>query len=565
MKAYSYIRFSRPEQMEGDSLRRQLEATREYCAEHGLKLQEVNYRDLGISGYTGDNIHKGRLGAFLKAIDEGKIDKGSCLIVENLDRLSRAQIDDALELFKRILRKGIDIITLTDGKRFTKESLNSPMDLMLSIMYFYRAYDESLQKGKRVRAAWNNKRKNAASEPLTAVCPSWLRLNRKAGIFEEIPEHVKTVRRIFGLSKGGMGNGSIAKLFNQEKVPGIGRVNSWHASVVARIIINRAVLGEFQPCQYITRGKREPVGEAIPNYFPRIISDKLFNTVQYRQKQRRVAGSGRRGKFVRNLFSHIAKCGFCHGTMVSVSKDPRYPQLVCDNARRGFKCRYVAYPYDELETSFLTFVKELDLKAALQSAGNGNPTAEAIEELRASVLDKEARLNNLGEGIALKRKPIPELVRMMERISTQKAEDEKRLAELITKQAEEATPRNKLNDLKALVATAKQTTSAEANEMRLRLREAIRGCVEKILVWPYEIMEPPTPDQVDWRERRQLSRAGYSITSEVQRVERCYRVYLKNFEHFREVHSHPKYGAPASDKFVPSKRRGWFTAESDDD
>jgi DNA invertase Pin-like site-specific DNA recombinase len=551
--------------MEGDSLRRQLEATREYCAEHGLKLQEVTFRDLGISAHTGDNIHKGRLGAFLKAIDEGKIEKGSCLIVENLDRLSRAQIDDALELFKRILRKGIDIVTLTDGKRFTKESLNSPMDLMLSIMYFYRAYDESLQKGKRIRAAWNNKRNNAANEPLTAVCPSWLRLNRRTGSFEEIPEHVTMVQRIFDLSKGGMGNGSIAKLFNQEKVAGIGRVNSWHASVVARILINRAVLGEFQPCKYITRAKREPVGDPIPNYFPRIISEKLFNTVQYRQKQRRIAGSGRRGKFVRNLFSHIAKCGFCHGTMVSVSKDPRYPQLVCDNARRGFKCRYVAYPYDEFETSFLTFVKELDLRSVLHPAGNRNATAEAIEELRAFVRDKEVRLNNLGEAVALAKKPLPDLVRMMEKITAQKAEDERRLAELLTKQAEEATPLTRLKDLKALISTVKQTNGADANEMRLRLREAIRGCVEKILVWPYEIMEPPPTGTIGWKERRELTGAGYSLTSGVQRVERFYRVYLKNHPHYRQIYSHPKYDGPASEKWVESRRRGWLVAVNEDE
>jgi DNA invertase Pin-like site-specific DNA recombinase len=198
---------------------------------HDLELDEsLSFRDLGVSAFTGENVHRGRLGAFLKAIDEGKVEKGSCLIVENLDRLSRGQIDDATELFKRILRKGIDIVTLTDGKRFTKDSLNNPMDLMLSIMFFYRAYDESLQKGKRIRAAWENKRKNAATKPLTAACPSWLRLNPDTKKFQTIPEHVRTVRRIFDLSKNGMGNGSIAKLLNAEGETGIGRVNSWHAS-----------------------------------------------------------------------------------------------------------------------------------------------------------------------------------------------------------------------------------------------------------------------------------------------------------------------------------------------
>ena len=46
--AYSYIRFSTPEQMKGDSLRRQLEASRKYAAEHDLVLDDT-LRDLGKS------------------------------------------------------------------------------------------------------------------------------------------------------------------------------------------------------------------------------------------------------------------------------------------------------------------------------------------------------------------------------------------------------------------------------------------------------------------------------------------------------------------------------------
>jgi len=38
--AVSYIRFSTPKQSLGDSLRRQLEHTRAYCAAHGLTLDE---------------------------------------------------------------------------------------------------------------------------------------------------------------------------------------------------------------------------------------------------------------------------------------------------------------------------------------------------------------------------------------------------------------------------------------------------------------------------------------------------------------------------------------------
>ena len=48
-KAYSYLRFSTPGQLEGDSLRRQTEAARAYAERHGLELSDLSYRDLGKS------------------------------------------------------------------------------------------------------------------------------------------------------------------------------------------------------------------------------------------------------------------------------------------------------------------------------------------------------------------------------------------------------------------------------------------------------------------------------------------------------------------------------------
>jgi DNA invertase Pin-like site-specific DNA recombinase len=53
-KCYSYIRFSRPEQMRGDSLRRQTEAAEKWAAENGLVIDQ-SLTDLGLSAYRGLN------------------------------------------------------------------------------------------------------------------------------------------------------------------------------------------------------------------------------------------------------------------------------------------------------------------------------------------------------------------------------------------------------------------------------------------------------------------------------------------------------------------------------
>src|SRR5205085_9698785 len=100
-KAYSYARFSHPEQAKGDSLGRQGERARAYAETHGLELDtELTFEDLGVSAYRGANVETGRLGEFLIAVQQGIIKKGSYLLIENLDRLSRNKARKATRLLE---------------------------------------------------------------------------------------------------------------------------------------------------------------------------------------------------------------------------------------------------------------------------------------------------------------------------------------------------------------------------------------------------------------------------------------------------------------------------------
>jgi len=97
MKCYSYIRFSSPEQAKGTSYERQLNFAKNFAEKRGWTLDEkLCMFDEGLSGFHQDHTVKGHLGVFLRAVQGGKIEKPSALLVENLDRLSRAAIPDAL-------------------------------------------------------------------------------------------------------------------------------------------------------------------------------------------------------------------------------------------------------------------------------------------------------------------------------------------------------------------------------------------------------------------------------------------------------------------------------------
>ena len=82
--AYHYVRFSNPEQRDGDSFDRQVKRAENYCAKHGYTIAE-RYFDEGVSGFTGSNRKKGALKDFIDAVNIGQITPNSLLLVENMD------------------------------------------------------------------------------------------------------------------------------------------------------------------------------------------------------------------------------------------------------------------------------------------------------------------------------------------------------------------------------------------------------------------------------------------------------------------------------------------------
>jgi DNA invertase Pin-like site-specific DNA recombinase len=62
-KAYSYVRFSTPEQAKGHSLQRQTDAAKAWAAASGVALdEELTLQDKGVSGFTGANKETGSRG-----------------------------------------------------------------------------------------------------------------------------------------------------------------------------------------------------------------------------------------------------------------------------------------------------------------------------------------------------------------------------------------------------------------------------------------------------------------------------------------------------------------------
>lgn len=406
--AYSYLRFSTPEQSKGDSKRRQTDLAERWAAANDVELDtSLTFHDLGVSAFRGKNKKKGALGSFLEAVEAGLVPEGSILLVESLDRISRQDALLALNSLNEIVSSGVDIVTLSDGKRYTAQGLlKDSMSLLMSLMIFIRANEESTMKAKRVAAAWKGKRLRAAAsgEVLTARAPSWLRtvINKKTGLrrFELIPERARIVRQIFKWTLDGKGQHWIAEKLNKDKVPVFGRGKFWGRSFVSKILTSSTTYGILTPHSSEERdGRRVRIPlDPIPDYYPAVISEEDFVRVQS-LRETRISPKLHRGKGsqppIRNLLAGLLRCPKCGGSMAIVNKGEKGGKLrvVCAKAREGAGCSYHTVPYPDVEDGFLNSIER---ELALMPLGDAQEQlAEDLENVETAISETATKLERI--------------------------------------------------------------------------------------------------------------------------------------------------------------------------
>ncbi|RUR30258.1 recombinase family protein [Vreelandella andesensis] len=409
-KAYSYIRFSSKAQASGDSLRRQTVGAQEFAKKHGLELVETGYSDLGVSGYRGENASEGALGEFIKAIDAGKIEKGSYLIVESLDRLSREKPNLALTHFLGIINKGVNIATLTDGQIYRENSETIAMELFGSLMVMSRAHEESKTKAERIKQVWKNKRDEAqkSKKPYTAMCPAWIK--KTYDKYELIEERARVIQEIFEMSEKGSGASSITRHLNNTETPTFGRSDFWHTSYIKKILNNKSTYGAMQPKKGVWNENNnkyiyEEDGDPIEEFYPAAITKEKFYSAK--SKKLRPKTRGRSGERFSNLFKGIIKCGYCGSPVHYINKGSK-PKggtyLRCSMSRSGGKCDAISMPYLAAEESLLGLLSNLNYMELVPEQSNIQKkrasTQARIETLRGTLEEIEISLTRFTNIIA---------------------------------------------------------------------------------------------------------------------------------------------------------------------
>lgn len=505
--AYSYVRFSTKIQEEGNSKERQTDLSEDYLKRHPeLTLDtKLNMFDSGFSAFHGKHISHGALGEFIKHVDAGKIESGSVLLIENIDRLSRLKPMEALRYFDKIIHAGIKIVTLQSGMEYTEKSINENQgQLYVIVGEIQRARQESDRKSFLVSKAWKDKRELSISEnrPLTGRCPDWLKLSEDKKVFVINDEAKKVINLIFDMKLEGKGFARIVKDLNESnfwKPPGRkGKIPRWRKSYVNKLLHDdKRLIGEHQLYKLID-GKRTPIGEPIFDY-PAIVDQTKYNRVQAQIKrnlQARGFAGGRNGQ-MNNLFSPMAICSKCSSPMTLINKgnSPKGGKYYkCEKASDSIQggCISKKIRYDLVEENILTYCKGLDVtdilpndQAVISEIALLQNRKQAIdgelfklEKSIESFFDSISHVSNANLKRGLEHKASAEAIRQ-ERLVQERKEVISRIETIGT---EGNSTQEQLKNIQELIDKMKAIDGQQRIEIRLSLRNHLRRLIKKIKI-----------------------------------------------------------------------------------
>lgn len=480
--AYSYLRFSSPQQATGDSIRRQVQARQRWLDAHpGVRLDtSLVLTDAGRSAFRRKDWDTYALARFVEEIKAGRVAAGSYLLVENLDRVSRENAGEATELFLSIVNKGIIVVQLSP----VVMEFGRPVDLyklMFAVMELSRGHSESAIKSDRGRAFWARKHRDAAKHIVSRRLPGWIREVDGKLVLDD--RHARTVRRMFALAKLGHGTAAIAKALNAEGAPMMGRLTqaargqshlapedrvrrpiTWSGALIWHILTSTATIGEYVP--FRRRGDPKPDAPApVPGYYPSVIDPGTFAVVRGMIAARGRTGRGRKGRRV-NLFSGLLIDAQDGGTLSYWNNGVHPCVLISVNAKEGKGAKWVSFPAQPFEQAICSKLAEVRV-ADMQQATQAEVLAGRLSEIDSLVRLWTAKMDD------------PAIVdTVAAKLAALKLERGKVAANLA--EARRDACGSLADSWNEFLSLAELLQSDPSDELRLRVKAAIRQNITKL-------------------------------------------------------------------------------------
>jgi len=479
------------------SAERQLAYAAAWAATHGLELDaELSLRDEGLSAYHQRHVRTGALGAFLAAVDAGRVPHGSVLIVEQLDRLSRAEPIVAQAQLAQIVNAGVTVVTAADNKTYSRESLRAaPMDLVYSLLVMIRAHEESDTKSKRVKdsivrqcQAWIAG--TYRGRIVNGKDPEWVRFagrDKTECRWEFVPERVAAVRYTLDLYRKGYGGDRIVRGLTEaglRLVPAPPTAHQLYRFVRQEALSGTRVL-EVDGQKYVLQG-----------YYPALLTPEEWAELQTLNEVR--ARTKMRVFQVPGVITGVGMtvCGYCGTALIGINQGGRlradgtladgHRRLVCVAYNDAKACpgpRPSTVSMVPAERAVLQFCSDrLNLASLFRGGDRGTELKTAAQSLLAEVGELERKLGRITDAMLEADAPVGsftkrarELERELTKARSRYASAERELAAL----SRSSVPPNHATEWRAVTEGA----LALDHDSRLKARQLVLETFERIVVY----------------------------------------------------------------------------------
>ncbi|MFZ6686570.1 recombinase family protein [Undibacterium sp. SXout11W] len=489
-RVYSYLRFSDPKQAVGHSIERQLQYAERWAAERGLPLDtSLSLRDEGLSAYHQRHVKQGALGTFLLAVSEGRIPSGSVLVVEGLDRLSRAEPIQAQAQLAQIINAGITVVTASDGREYNREGLKAqPMDLVYSLLVMIRAHEESDTKSKRVKAAIRRQCEGWIAGTYKGIIrngkdPQWVIWNGKE--FELVPERAEAVKFALQMFKEGYGGSKIVAALHERNMQ-VFKLGSTSASMY-KMFKRPDLVGT----KTLTLDNEE---YHLHNYYPRLLSDSEYAELQAMNTTRkRRKGKGDIPGIITGL--SILYCGYCGSAVVgqNIMQRNRKPDgSVLDGHRRLICCGHnsgtcpikgscSAVPVEKALLSYCS--DQLNLSSLVSKDDQANTLQARLVEIKTKTIEAERQLSRVTEALLSDDSGSTPLVFVRKARELEKLIADLRIEENSIEVSLRKTSQRQDPDMADAWSKLVEGTLNQDYETRMRCRQLVEDTFERIVIY----------------------------------------------------------------------------------
>lgn len=375
-KTYGYCRVSSGKQLDGNGMSRQQKMLLKYIQNYkdtknlGYQLSIDDFSWIlqpGQSAFKGYNLEEGVLAEFIKEAIAGK-HKNSCLLIENIDRFSRATPAKSALNFLAVTNAGVHVHEVETGEVFT-DILN--LELLASSIT--RANRESVRKQNLSNDNWEERYEAAkkGTAVLTKRVPKWIEVVDNN---YQLTSESYIINFIFDKFCEGIGSTTIARELNTKRML-IGNAE-WYPQNVNRLLSDKRVTGWL----ISTNKNRQDV-----RLYPQVITDEQFSRVQNIKNSSQPLVKHKPTENMNNLFNGISSCGLC-GAAVGVIKQTykgkiTYKRLYCSKRKEIKTCTAKSIRYDLVESVIYNHVLNFDWKSFLSNEFSEDVTDKIKNEL----------------------------------------------------------------------------------------------------------------------------------------------------------------------------------------